>query len=330
MLPGLPGGLAFRKQPGRETGNGLVTVMVIGNPARRLPGFFGGRGRMWQEVSISVPFEYVEPISYLFDRYGYGLTMEDDGPELIKLRTYLPSDARQRFSHIEVGVNLASLIQPLGELTVTPLDEDADWQNAWKAHFTLLKIGKRLVIKPSWIEYEAQDGELLIELDPGLAFGTGYHPTTYTCLEAMEQLVQPGMNVLDLGCGSGILTIAAIKLGAGRVTALDIDPQAVQASRQNFRRTRIREQVSLDQGSLPHKLAPAGAFDLALANISARGIRERAPDILPALRPGGVLVASGIIEEQHAETEEALIQTGFTDIEVWPKEDWVTLTCRPG
>ena len=285
---------------------------------------------MWQEVSISVPFEYVEPISYLFDRYGYGLTMEDDGPELIKLRTYLPSDARQRFSHIEVGVNLASLIQPLGELTVTPLDEDADWQNAWKAHFTLLKIGKRLVIKPSWIEYEAQDGELLIELDPGLAFGTGYHPTTYTCLEAMEQLVQPGMNVLDLGCGSGILTIAAIKLGAGQVTALDIDPQAVQASRQNFRRTRIREQVSLDQGSLPHKLAPAGAFDLALANISARGIRERAPDILPALRPGGVLVASGIIEEQHAETEEALLQTGFTDIEVWPKEDWVTLTCRPG
>ena len=285
---------------------------------------------MWQEVSISVPFEYVEPISYLFDRYGYGLTMEDDGPELIKLRTYLPSDARQRFSHIEVGVNLASLIQPLGELTVTPLDEDADWQNAWKAHFTLLKIGKRLVIKPSWIEYDAKDGELLIELDPGLAFGTGYHPTTYTCLEAMEQLVQPGMNVLDLGCGSGILTIAAIKLGAGQVTALDIDPQAVQASRQNFRRTRIREQVSLDQGSLPHKLAPAGAFDLALANISARGIRERAPDILPALRPGGVLVASGIIEEQHAETEEALIQTGFTDIEVWPKEDWVTLTCRPG
>ncbi len=285
---------------------------------------------MWQEVSISVPFEYVEPISYLFDRYGYGLTMEDDGPELIKLRTYLPSDARQRFSHIEVGVNLASLIQPLGELTVTPLDEDADWQNAWKAHFTLLKIGKRLVIKPSWIEYEAKDGELLIELDPGLAFGTGYHPTTYTCLEAMEQLVQPGMNVLDLGCGSGILTIAAIKLGAGQVTALDIDPQAVQASRQNFRRTRIREQVSLDQGSLPHKLAPAGAFDLALANISARGIRERAPDILPALRPGGVLVASGIIEEQHAETEEALLQTGFTDIEVWPKEDWVTLTCRPG
>ena len=145
---------------------------------------------MWQEVSISVPFEYVEPISYLFDKYGEGLTMEDDGPDLIKLRTYLPSGARERFAHIEVGVNLARILQPLGELKVTDLNED-DWRNAWKTHFTLLKIGERLVIKPSWIDYQPADGELLIELDPGLAFGTGYHPTTATCLEALEQLVRP-------------------------------------------------------------------------------------------------------------------------------------------
>ena len=285
---------------------------------------------MWQEVSISVPFEYVEPISYLFDRYGYGLSMEDDGPEHIKLRTYLPSDARQRFSHIEVGVNLASILEPLGELTVTPLDNDADWQNAWKEHFTLLRIGKRLVIKPSWIEYEAADGEVLVELDPGLAFGTGYHPTTHTCLEVMEETVTPGIEVLDLGCGSGILTIAAIKLGAGRVVALDIDPQAVQASRQNFRRTRIKEQVQLDQGSLPNRLAPPGSFDMVFANISARGIRERASDILPTLKPAGLLIASGIIDEQYPETEQALKAAGYGEIEVRPREDWVTLTCKTG
>ena len=284
---------------------------------------------MWQEVSISVPFEYVEPISYLFDRYGYGLSMEDDGPEHIMLRTYLPSDARQRFSHIEVGVKLASILEPLGELTVTPLDNDADWQNAWKEHFTLLRIGQRLVIKPSWIEYEPTKGDVLVELDPGLAFGTGYHPTTHTCLEIMERMVQPGMKILDLGCGSGILTIAAIKLGSDRVVALDIDPQAVQASRQNFRRTRIKDQVQLDQGSVPSRLAPAGAFDMVLANISARGIRERAPDILPTLKLGGILVASGIIEEQYPETEESLLAAGYKDITVWPREDWVTLTCKP-
>ena len=285
---------------------------------------------MWQEVSISVPFEYVEPISYLFDRYGYGLSMEDDGPELIKLRTYLPSDARQRYSHIEVGVKLASILQPLGDLNVTPLDNDADWQNAWKEHFTLLRIGQRLVVKPSWIEYEVAAGEVLVELDPGLAFGTGYHPTTYTCLEVMEQLITPGMAVLDLGCGSGILTIAAVKLGAGSVVALDIDPQAVQSSRQNFRRTRIKEQVQLDQGTLPHRLAPAGSFDLAVANISARGIRERAWAVLTALKPGGTLVASGIIDEQSAETAAALARDGYVDIQVWPREDWVTFTAKPG
>ena len=284
---------------------------------------------MWQEVSISVPFEYVEPISYLFDRYGYGLSMEDDGPAHIMLRTYLPSDARQRFSHIEVGVKLASILEPLGELTVTPLDNDADWQNAWKEHFTLLRIGQRLVIKPSWIEYEPTKGDVLVELDPGLAFGTGYHPTTHTCLEIMERMVQPGMKIMDLGCGSGILTIAAIKLGSDRVVALDIDPQAVQASRQNFRRTRIKDQVQLDQGSVPSRLAPAGAFDMVLANISARGIRERAPDILPTLKQGGILVASGIIEEQYPETEESLLAAGYKDITVWPREDWVTLTCKP-
>ncbi len=285
---------------------------------------------MWQEVSISVPFEYVEPISYLFDRYGYGLSMEDDGPELIKLRTYLPSMARQRFSHIEVGVKLAGILQPLGELTVTSLDNDADWQNSWKEHFTLLRIGKRLVVKPSWIDYVTEENDVLIELDPGLAFGTGYHPTTYTCLESMEQLVRPGFMVLDLGCGSGILTIAAVKLGAAGVVALDIDPQAVQASRQNFRRTGIKNKVQLDQGSVPHRLAPAGSFDLAVANISSRGIRERARDILPALKPGGTLIASGIIDEQQADTEEALLEAGYTSIKIWPREDWVSITCKPG
>ena len=285
---------------------------------------------MWQEVSISVPFEYVEPISYLFDRYGYGLSMEDDGPDRIKLRTYLPSDARQRYSHIEVGVNLASILEPLGELTVTPLDNDADWQNAWKEHFTLLRVGDRLVIKPSWIDYEPEEGDILVELDPGLAFGTGYHPTTYTCLEVMEKLITPETVVLDLGCGSGILSIAATKLGVQRVVALDIDPQAVQASRQNFRRTRISDRVELDQGSLPHRLAPLGTFDLAVANISSRGIRERAKHILPALKDDGVLVASGIIDEQLPETKEALIEAGFTSLEFWPREDWVTISCKRG
>jgi ribosomal protein L11 methyltransferase len=282
----------------------------------------------WYEISIEVPFEYVEPISYLFDRYGYGLSIETKEPGRVLLRTYLPSTCRKKLAHIEVGVKLTSILQPLGELKVEPLPPDEDWENAWKSHFSLLKLGQHLVIKPSWIEYQPEPEDVLIELDPGLAFGTGYHPTTYTCLEALEHLVQPGMNILDLGTGSGILTIAAVKLGAARVLALDIDSIAVQAARQNFQRTGIQNQVTLAQGTLPHPLAHPAKYDLVVANISSRAIRERAPHILPVLRPQGALIASGIIKEQYQETEEALLAAGLTAIEVWPLEDWTTLVCR--
>jgi ribosomal protein L11 methyltransferase len=283
----------------------------------------------WHEISILVPYEYVEPISYLFDRYGHGLSMEAQGPDQVLLRTYLPSTSRQRLAHIEVGVNLTSILQPLGELKVEPLDQDEDWQNSWKSHFSLLKLGRHLVIKPSWIDYQPEPEDVVIELDPGLAFGTGYHPTTYTCLEVLEYLVKPGMSVLDLGTGSGILTIASIKLGAARVLALDIDSIAVRAARQNLRRLGMQHQITLAQGSLPHPNAQAGEYDLVVANISARAIRERGTHMLPVLKPAGALVASGVIREQQPETEEALMKAGFGSIEEWPKEDWVTLVCRP-
>ena len=284
----------------------------------------------WHEISITVPFEYVEPISYLFDRYGHGMSMEVLGANEVLLRTYLPSTYRQRLAHIEVGVNLASILQPLGELKVHPLDDDQDWQNAWKSHFNLLKLGRHLVIKPSWIDYQPEPEDRVIDLDPGLAFGTGYHPTTYTCLEVLERLVHPGAAVLDLGTGSGILTIAAIKLGAGEVLALDTDPVAVKAARENFQLSELGEKVTVAQGSLPHRLAGEGHYDLALANISARAIKERAESLLPVLGPAGKLIASGIIEEHRPMAEEALLEAGFVIDEVCQREDWVTLICSPG
>ena len=284
----------------------------------------------WQEISIAVPYEYVEPISYLFDRYGHGMSMELQGANQVLLRTYLPSTSRQRLAHIEVGVKLASILQPLGELKVEPLADDEDWQNAWKSHFSLLKLGQHLVIKPSWIEYQSTPDDLVIDLDPGLAFGTGYHPTTYACLEALEQLVRPGAKVLDLGTGSGILTIAAVKLGADAVLSLDTDPIAVRAATNNFRRTAIQEKVTVKQGTVPNPLAQPGQFDLVVANISARAIQERASNILPLLQPQGTFIASGIIDEQRSQCQKALVAAGFNSIEVWPREDWTTLLCRPG
>ncbi len=283
---------------------------------------------VWQEISIRAPHEYVEPISYLFSRYGHGLAMEPSGPGHVILRTYLTTTSKQRLARIEVGIRLVNALEDLGELTYKPLEGGDDWENAWKSHFTLLEVGERLVIKPSWIDHQPSPGQVVIELDPGMAFGTGYHPTTYGCLVGLERVLELGMTVLDLGVGSGILTLAAMRLGAERVVALDIDPQAVRASRQNFRRARLGRKVSLAQGSLPHPIAKAGSFDLAVANISQRAICERSPFLAQALKPGGHLVASGFLQTQASEVEEAMDGLGFGVVDQVPREDWITLVFR--
>ena len=282
----------------------------------------------WQEITIDVPYEYVEPVSYLFNRYGRSLSMELSGDGLVTLRTYLPDTSRQRLARIDVGIRLVSAIRDLGELRVRPL-VDQDWQNAWKAHFNLLKVGQHLVVKPSWIAYEPGPEDVVVDLDPGIAFGTGYHPTTYTSLEALERLVKPGARLLDLGTGSGILTIAAIELGASHVIALDIDPQAVRAARQNFRRLGIHRQVSLVEGTLPNPRVQDGQFDLAVANISAKAVRERGPFILSALKQEGLLIAGGMMATQRQEVCDTLTDLGLSQIEVISREDWVTLICGP-
>ena len=286
----------------------------------------------WKELSLIVPHEFVEPVSYLFGRYGKGLSTEPQGGGRVMLRTYLETGSRQRLARIEVGVKLISAVQELDELTIRELPDDEDWANTWKSHFGILPVGRRLVIKPSWLELdptsEGAEDRTVIELDPGIAFGTGYHPTTYTCLEALEELVTPDMAVLDLGTGSGILSIAAVKLGAGRVAALDIDSQAVTAARRNIRRLGLQKQVSLAKGSVPHPTASGGTFDLAVANISARGVCDRAPFILAALKPEGLFVASGLLQSQQPEVDEKLEPLGFSLVRSWLREDWVSLLYR--
>ena len=287
----------------------------------------------WQELSISVPHEYIEPVSYLFSRYGKGLSTEPQGAGRVMLRTYLESGSEQRLARIDIGIRLISSIEPLSDLVIRDLDDGEDWQNSWKEHYAALPVGNRLIIKPSWVdlEEEAAVGRVIVELDPGIAFGTGYHPSTYTCLEALEELALPGMKVLDLGTGSGILTIAALKLGAASSVALDIDGQAVSAARQNFRRLRLQDRITLVKGSVPHPTVPAAAFDLAVANISARGVADRAPFIFQSLKPGGMLIASGLLATQRPEVDDKAISLGFIPELEWPKEEWLTLGYRvPG
>ena len=278
----------------------------------------------WLELSVRVPREFVEPISYLFNRHGRGFSIEEPEADHAVLRTYVSDRAHRRLAQIDVGVRLVRALVPEAELVTRELVQE-DWETAWKAHFSLFRVGERLVIRPSWVEYEGAPDELVITLDPGMAFGTGYHPTTRMCLTSLEQLVTPGMTILDLGTGSGILTVAAKLLGAGPAVAIDTDPNAVKVARENCRANGLGRGVRLGRGTLPLPQAPAESFDLAVGNISARVIQAKAAPTLEALKPGGRFIASGFIQDQTPDVIETLQEAGFGDISVDYTDEWACI-----
>jgi ribosomal protein L11 methyltransferase len=204
--------------------------------------------------------------------------------------------------------------------------DEADWAEAWKDNYHPIRLGRHLLIRPEWIEMQLNPADVEIVLDPGMAFGTGTHPTTQLCLEALEDLVQPGAQVLDLGCGSGILAIAAAKLGAGQILALDTDAIAVTATQQNCTRNGIVNGVRIQQGSLETVLGSARRFDLIVVNILAHIIISMCENHLgDIVRPGGLAVFSGIIEEQADAVEAALRETGLQPTQRRQQGDWVAI-----
>ena len=173
-------------------------------------------------------------------------------------------------------------------------------------------------------------GEVVIHLDPGMAFGTGHHPTTRFCLELLERHVAPGADVLDFGAGSAVLSIAAVLLGARRAVGLDVDGLAVESAKANVADSGLGGWIAVYEGTLPHEEAPPGSFDIALANISTKMVRDYAGDLAGALRPGGLLIASGFTVDQEERTLETLAQASFSVIERAQEEDWVCLALRLG
>ena len=221
---------------------------------------------------------------------------------------------------------------PAGPLTVLPLGEH-DWAEEWKRFFHVLRVGRRIVIRPSWEPFDAAPEDVVIDLDPGSAFGTGQHETTRLCLAALEGAVAAGMNVLDLGAGSGILAIAAAKLGAGRVLALDVDAETVPVARENVRANEAAGRVRVEVGSVgaawPSGL-PVESFDLVVANISSTVLVALLPQFTPLLQPGGTLIASGFIEEGVPAVRAAIEAEGLEVATTHLEGDWRCLVAaRP-
>ena len=271
-------------------------------------------------TSVEPGFELVED--------GLGARIDANRPATI--RAYVPALARAAADRSvaivskALGHLQAFNLRPIGQLRTTIVDE-ANWAEAWKEHFHVLRLGRRLVIKPSWERHQrGADDEVVIDLDPGMAFGTGLHPTTRLCLEALEARADRGPlgRALDVGCGSGILSIAAVKFGATRAVGVDIDPIAIEATLANARHNRVGKRVRAHEGSVP---TDEGPFDLVLANLIAGLLVELAAPLAAELVPGGTLIASGIFIDREPEVRRALEVTGLEITGRRHETDWVAL-----
>ncbi|KLU55795.1 50S ribosomal protein L11 methyltransferase [Paenibacillus sp. VT-400] len=320
---------------------------------------------LWHELTIHTTEEAVEMISnFLHEAGAGGVSIEESGT-LNKKRdtTYgelydVPlNDIPEGFAVIKgyfsEGTDMVALqsevnprIEQLSEFGIDTgevryetrtVDED-DWATAWKQYFKPVRVSERLTIKPTWEEYTPESpDEKIIELDPGMAFGTGTHPTTSLCLRTLETVIQGGEEVIDVGTGSGILAIGAIKLGAKHVLALDLDPVAVISARENVELNGLEQQITVKESDL---LSVLGSQDPALgvqlpvkvvvANILAEIILLFVDDVYNALESGGTYIVSGIWKNKEQVVHDALVASGFEVSAIHRDEDWLAFVARKG
>lgn len=270
----------------------------------------------WLEVRLSGPAELAAYVEVLLPRQGFPGWVDESVDSRFVYLLYLPQEPgwQERLAQLQrAALDLGVEVSTHGQV------RDEDWAENWKKFYHPLPVGRQLVICPSWESFEPNPEQRVVTLDPGSAFGTGYHWSTRLCLEFLEE-VPPCGPVLDLGTGSGILAIAAHKLGFGSIVALDNDPVAVKVASENVAINRVD---SIEVGLADHP--PAGPFQLVLANLIASVLVEMAASLAACLAPQGRLIAGGIIRERRPEVVEALTAAGLRLVSVKEQEDWVSL-----
>jgi ribosomal protein L11 methyltransferase len=310
----------------------------------------------WTEISIHTTHEAIEAISNILHEAGAGGVVIEDPFDLIKehdtsygeiyqlnpddypeegviIKAYFPVNSflGETIEEIKQAINNLMLYDiDLGKnsITISEVNEE-EWATAWKKYYNPVKVSEKFTIVPTWETYEpVSSDELIIELDPGMAFGTGTHPTTVMCIQALEKTVKKGDTVIDVGTGSGILSIAAAMLGAKEVRALDLDPIAVDSAKLNVKLNKVQHIVTVSQNNLLDRIE--GSADIIVANILAEIILRFIDDAYRLLNSGGLFITSGIIQTKKQEVKEGLIRAGFTIEETLTMEDWVAFIARKG
>ncbi|SDI22625.1 ribosomal protein L11 methyltransferase [Planococcus glaciei] len=308
----------------------------------------------WSELAVRTTNEAIEPISNILheagasgvviedsedltkereDQFGeiYSLDPEDFPAEGVIVKAYLPVNSflGETVEAIKLAIsNLVKFDINIGAnlVTISEVNEE-EWATAWKKYYHPVKISQRFTVVPTWETYEpVSSDELIIELDPGMAFGTGTHPTTVMSLQALEKTVKKDQRVIDVGTGSGVLAIGAALLGAKEVHALDLDEVAVRSARINVKLNKAQDRVNVVQGNLLDTIDEPG--DVVVANILAEIIISFTDDAFHVVKPGGHYITSGIISAKKNDVKEALEASGFVIEDVMMMEDWVTIISK--
>jgi ribosomal protein L11 methyltransferase len=299
---------------------------------------------IWLELAVTCDAESVEAVAELFASRGFNqgvaieepFTQDPDGDNFavdpfrpVTVRTWLnAADVEPgTIEAIRHGLWHLGRLRPIGDLHLAERAEE-DWANAWKAHYTVHRVGRRVSVKAPWHEHAPAPGELVIELDPGMAFGTGLHPSTQLCMLALEDELRPGDRVLDVGIGSGILATAAALLGAGAVDGVDVEPVAVRAARENAARNGVADRIRVAEGSVGPSQPFQDQYDVVVANIIARILTELAAPLTAAVKTGGTLILGGIIDSKEPGVLDAFQSTGMTFLRREQREDWVAHVWR--